>query len=47
MMYDNDRGGSLKDLAILVKFRHETHKKGGGFSLELQKFHYLIVNLDK
>ena len=27
MMYDNDRGG-LQDLDIMVKFRHETHKKG-------------------
>ena len=27
MMYDNDRG-VLKYLDIMVKFRHETHKKG-------------------
>ena len=47
-LYDNDSGGRcLKNLNIMVKFKQETHKKGGNFSLETQKFPYLIVNLDK
>ena len=37
-----DRGEGLKYLDIMVKFRHETHKKG-----EMQKVLYLIVNLDR
>ena len=28
MMYDNDRGGGLKNLDIMVKFKQETHKIG-------------------
>ena len=35
MMYDNDRGGGLKDLDIMVRFKQ-------GFSLEI-----LISNLDE
>ena len=27
MMYENE-GGGLKDVDIMVKFKHETHKKG-------------------
>ena len=41
------KGRDLKDLDTLAKFKQETHKKGEFFSLEIQKFHYFIVNLDK
>ena len=27
MMYDRDRGGGLKDLDIMLKFKQEIHKK--------------------